>query len=125
MYRSLFRIHALRAEISPSAKIHPGRPYALVLPSSVDGDTPFATFTYPEAPSEDATLRITYLRQPVPFDAVVAVAQQAGCAKISIWGDRSGWDNDAPPHLDHDAEMPCYVVYGEDTEDFTWQEPEL
>lgn len=112
--------------MSPSATKYPNRPYALVLsrPSATKAPA-FATFTYPESLTDESTLRITYLRQPIPFEALVAVAQRAGCSKISMWGGRGGWDDVGSPDLDHDAEMPCYVVYGQDTEAFTWHEPEL
>jgi hypothetical protein len=122
--RSLFKVHAVRSELSPASQKQPGRPYGLRLPAPTPGSArPFATFTYPEGVSDEPTLRITYLRHPVPFDAIAAAARKAGCSKVSMWGERGGWD-DQNPSLDTESEMPCYVVYGEETEQCTWLEPE-
>lgn len=121
MFRSLFRIHALRSEISPAGKKYPGRPYGLLLPTTEHStQRPFITFTYPEAESSPPVLHITYVHHPVPFDAVLAAARKAGCGKISMWGGRGGWD-DHKPQIDHDAEMPCYVVYGQNSEECEWK----
>jgi aspartokinase-like uncharacterized kinase len=40
-----------------------------------------------------------------------------------MWGDRGGWD-DQKPDLDTESEMPCYVIYGRDTENLLWKGPE-
>lgn len=60
----------------------------------------------------------------MPFEAIVAAAQKAGCKKVSMWGDRGGWD-EHKPELDSESEMPCYTVYGRDTEKSIWRVPEL
>lgn len=100
------------------------RPYGLSLPpTSYGGLESFATFTYPEGVTDEPTLRVTYLHGPVPFEAIAAAAQRAGCSKVSMWGGRAAWD-DRNPELDTESEMPCYVVYGQDTEQSTWLEPE-
>jgi hypothetical protein len=59
----------------------------------------------------------------MPFEAILAAAKKAGCESITMWGGRGGWDEHNPA-LDHDAEMPCYVVYGQDTEKWEWMWPE-
>lgn len=74
--------------------------------------------------SEEPELRITYIRHPVPFEAIIAAAEKTGCSKVSVWGDRGDWDT-YHPTLDPDAEMPCYVVYGRDMRRCTWDETEL
>jgi len=95
------------------------------LPAAKAGSpAPFATFTYPEGISDEATLRITYLQHPMPFEAIAEAARKAGCSKVSMWGARGGWD-DRSPELDSESEMPCYVIYGDETEAYRWINPEL
>ena len=89
-----------------------------------DGVKAFATFTYPESASDAPTLRITYARGKVPFEAIVTAARKARCTHVSMWGGRAGWDDYAPV-FDSESEMPCYVVYGEETSDWQWAVPEL
>jgi hypothetical protein len=96
-----------------------------VLPAKrPDGVKPFVTFTYPESLSDTPTLRITYIQGIVPFEAIVTAARKAGCTHVSIWGGRAGWD-DHVPELDCESELPCYVVYGEESSDWEWAIPEL
>ncbi|WWD22246.1 hypothetical protein CI109_106737 [Kwoniella shandongensis] len=111
---SLFKVHAVRSEISPASKKYPGRPYGLVLPA-VNGhdkdDRPFATWTFPEGEKADRSLEVTHVRHPVPFEAIQAAARKAGCVEISIWGETGDWDKYGP-ELDENEPVPCYVVYG-------------
>lgn len=41
-----------------------------------------------------------------------------------MWGGRGGWDEHEPV-MDAESEMPCYVLYGRDTEKSVWKFPEL
>jgi len=41
-----------------------------------------------------------------------------------MWGARGGWD-DRSPELDSESELPCYVIYGDETEAYRWVDPEL
>jgi hypothetical protein len=60
----------------------------------------------------------------MPFEAIAEAARRAGCSKVSMWGARGGWD-DRSPELDSESELPCYVVYGDETEAYKWVDPEL
>ncbi|KAK8850684.1 hypothetical protein IAR55_004604 [Kwoniella newhampshirensis] len=119
---SLFKVHALRSEISPASKKYPGRPYGLVLPATNGNDEsqrPFATWTFPEGEAAEPTLEVTCARHAVPFEAIQTAARKAGCRKISMWGSTGDWDKYGP-ELDENEPVPCYVVYGRKAEECDW-----